>query len=301
MVQINPRAAQIFNINGKDWIGKPLLEIDHPLIAGILGVEINDNRIINGQGLEQYKCEVAEFIDRGFKRRFIQLQELSKELLAAEKRAYGKVIRMMAHEVNNSIGAINSILGSAVDYLEDSQEEESDLMKEALQTAVNRNQGLNIFMRNFANVVRLPPAKRTLNDLAKIALEVGQLMRPRASELDILLRLDIPEGETFNAFVDVEQLEQALVNIVKNAIEAIGNDGTIIIQLKSNPLEIIVRNNGKPIPPEIEDQLFTPFFSTKSDGQGVGLTLVREIVMNHNARITLKTGEDNWTVCSIRF
>ena len=114
-------------------------------------------------GITTYKLQKSHFIDRGFPRYFIMIEELTAEILAAEKKAYGKVIRMMAHEVNNTVGPVNSIIESALKAPLPWQGANESLQK-ALQVAMERNQSLNLFMRNFADVVRLPePNKKKIN------------------------------------------------------------------------------------------------------------------------------------------
>src|SRR5206468_10711031 len=112
-----------------------------------------ESKTVSINGITTYKLQKSHFIDRGFPRYFIMIEELTAEILAAEKKAYGKVIRMMAHEVNNTIGPVNSILESTLKSNELWRDDKNNLLQNALQVAVNRNQNLNLFMRNFADVV----------------------------------------------------------------------------------------------------------------------------------------------------
>ncbi|MEL7121451.1 MAG: ATP-binding protein [Bacteroidota bacterium] len=295
---INPKAKEILEIKNQA-VPNNLADIQHPLIAGILSLTADKTSTLTGKGIERFKCELSYFVHRGFKRKFILIQELSKEIVAAEKRAYGKVIRMMAHEVNNSIGAINSILGSTIEELPSQDEEDQLMLKEALEVAVDRNKSLTLFMKNFAEVVRLPPPKPEWIKINQLVRNIAQLMEPKARENDISFEYKLLRAEETKIHVDIHQFEQALVNIVKNSIEAIGQDGTIKFIVQAHPMSIIIADNGSGIAPNVADKLFTPFFSTKPTGQGVGLTLVKEIVMNHNAHIELETREDGWTYCEI--
>ncbi|GAB5554523.1 MAG: ATP-binding protein [Saprospiraceae bacterium] len=299
--ELNPRAVALLEKKTQELIGRKLQDLEHPIAAAIIATELGESQVINGKGIERYKCEIAEFIHRGFKRKFIQVSELSKEMLAAEKRAYGKVIRMMAHEVNNSIGATNSILNIGVDYLEGLETEGQEEIQQALQLAIDRNHSLSQFMRNFAEVVRLPQPNKELVSIVKLLRDVARYMAPVAQEQQVEFKTAFLEAEGQQAILDPQQMEQALVNIVKNAIEATGQGGIIRFEIQIDPLTIIIANNGPGIDPSVKDQLFTPFFSTKVDGQGIGLTLVREIVMNHNATINLETRVDGWTYCTITF
>ncbi|WP_020605707.1 ATP-binding protein [Spirosoma spitsbergense] len=102
-----------------------------------------------------------------------------------------------------------------------------------------------------------------------------------------------------NQLIDVEQMEQVLVNVVKNALEACGPGQCVDVISRTNYL--LIRNNGQPIPAEIAANLFNPFYSTRSEGQGIGLTLSREILLNHQFSFSLRTNDDGWTAFRIEF
>jgi nitrogen fixation/metabolism regulation signal transduction histidine kinase len=227
------------------------------------------------------------------------IEELTAEILAAEKNVYGKVIRMMAHEVNNTIGPVNSIVQTALNMDVLWLGHHSDPLKDALQVALDRNQNLNIFMRNFADLVRLPEANKKHIDLNRIVTSVSTLMALKASENNIKLELDIPD-EPFYLQADEQQMEQALINIVKNAIEAIGINGLVKLSIDSKNKQLTITDNGKGITDQQSNQLFSPFYTTKKDGQGIGLTLVREILINHGYEFSLQTGADGLTTFSIQ-
>jgi signal transduction histidine kinase len=228
------------------------------------------------------------------------IEELTAEILAAEKKVYGKVIRMMAHEVNNTIGPVNSILHSALREEELWENANHEILHSALQVAMERNQNLNVFMRNFADLVKLPePTKRELN-LLKLIHNVGSLMESKAREKEIILLYELP-ADRYLIKADEQQLEQVLINIVKNAIEAIGETGRIIFTVDPRAGTLSIRDTGPGIPEGYEGQLFSPFFSTKKGGQGIGLTLVREILLNHGFEFSLKTIEPGKTEFLIRF
>jgi len=263
-------------------------------------MEPDTSKVIALRGTERYKCQSSRFIHQGFERKFILIQELSKEILEAEKKAYAKVIRMMAHEVNNSMGAINSILSSLMEFYKMEDPELDKEAKESLSIAMDRNERLNLFMRNFASVIRLPEPFMEPVSLQKMLSDITRLMAPQAEANQINFELQLPEKEIF-AKLDIRQMDQALVNVLKNAIESIGEKGTIRVQLFENPLRIVIEDNGPGLTAETAEQLFSPFFSTKMDGQGIGLTLVKEILMNHNAQFSLRTFDSGWTRFEILF
>lgn len=291
----NPKATALLQRTSDQLTGRFLAEIDHPLLNQLQNSDEFGTKTIKGNGIETYRIQRSHFMDRGFRRDFMLIEELTSEILESEKKAYSKVIRMMAHEVNNSIGAINSILNVTKSYLE--TPEQADV-NHALQIAIERNDRLNVFMRRFADVVRLPLPQKTATNLVDMIHNVGRLMEPQADARGIRFLYALPADAVWKP-VDVVQLEQVLVNIIKNAIEACTTDQTVEIVLENENL--LVRDNGKPISPELEANLFNPFFSTKPDGQGIGLTLTRDILLNHGFPFSLKTNSDGWTEFAISF
>jgi signal transduction histidine kinase len=296
--QANPAACALLGFDpletGNDEQGT------HPLLQAIIAIEAGQEQQINWQGTDHYRIEARSFIDRGFDRKFVQIQRLTEEILAAEKRAYGKVIRMMAHEVNNSIGAVNALLQTLGDPDAPTDEAWAIDVKEGLRLAMERNQKLNVFMRNFAEIVRLPLPHKTQVDLGKVLADIARLFQRQAQLQNTALQLEVPEKPIFAA-VDAHQLEQVLVNLVKNALESLQEGGIIKLSLKTVPLTITVADNGPGLDEEAAASIFTPFFTTKPDGQGIGLTLVRDILNNHNLHYNLRTDEDGWTRFVVTF
>ena len=290
---INPAAKQLLGLS-EEHLQKPLKEIGHDFIEEIGALKLGESQIVSLHGLRQYKCQLAQFLHRGFNRKFLLIEELSKELLATEKRAYGKVIRMMAHEVNNSIGAINSILHSVRDIEEESKSTDSEQIVSALDIAIDRNDRLNQFMRNFADVIRLPEPRKAAIELNEALQKVAGLFQQQAEQREIQIELDLHKGP-LPVLLDIAQMEQVWVNIMKNAMDSIEAYGKIRIVTTARPLQIIIADNGDGIPPDAARKLFTPFFSTKPHGQGIGLTIIREILSNHQIDFSLETKPTGWT------
>lgn len=293
--QLNPQALNLLGLEEKALLGKPVHTLFHPLLQEISRLSSGESKTVNVNGIETYKLQKSHFLDRGFPRYFIMLEELTIEIMAAEKKAYGKVIRMMAHEVNNTVGPVNSILQSTLQA-----HENSAAISNALQVAIDRNYNLNVFMRNFADIVRLPEPQKKETDLHQLLHNTSKLMELNAGVKEVVFLFDLAPTP-FHIHADALQLEQALINIIKNAIEAIAEKGTVSFITRSYPRELIIRDSGKGIAAHVADQLFSPFFSTKKDGQGIGLTLTREILLNHGYDFSLKTLEPGVTEFSILF
>ncbi|WP_341839384.1 sensor histidine kinase [Chitinophaga caseinilytica] len=261
------------------------------LLEDVQELGSGEARTLTINGVNTFKLQKSHFIDRGFARHFVMIEELTTEILSAEKKVYGKVIRMMAHEVNNTIGPVNSIIGSTL-----KAHTLDPAHQGALEVAVERNQHLNGFMRNFADLVKLPPPDRKPLSIQSLLRHAAQLHEARAAEKNIRIHLDfLPNDTTVSG--DRLQLEQVLINVIKNAMEAIGTDGDIRIAQLQDAVRISDTGHGVEAPADV----FTPFFSTKPDGQGIGLMLVRDILMAHGWQFSLETPLPGDTRFTIRF
>jgi two-component system nitrogen regulation sensor histidine kinase NtrY len=274
--QINPKAEQILGSSADNFVKQ--LE---PLKTG-------ESKTIRIGNINTYKVQKSNFIDRGFARVFVMIEEVTAEIFEAEKNAYGKVIRMMAHEVNNTVGPVNSILSLTLDTKDIWHSQDKASLKNALHVAVERNQNLNLFMRNFADLVKLSPVSKLRFDILPLIRTVADFMQIKARQHGVNFEFELPD-QPFYISADALQMEQVLINIIKNAIEAIETNGFVRFTLDPISKTLIIADNGKGISEELDEQLFSPFFSTKKDGQGIGLTLVREILLNHGFDFSLKT------------
>lgn len=301
IASINPGAETLLGGKQNDFAGKPLRSLEGSPWGDLADMTSGEVRTISLNGLQSFRCSKLHFLDRGFPRHFILIEELSREIIAAQKRAYDKVIRMMSHEINNSVGAVNSILDSALNYRTQLTAEDMADFDNALRVAIERNLRLNRFMTNFADVVRIPQPVKEKCDLNGTLHSVQTLMSPECSRREIDWRWELVP-EPFMVDVDVQQMEQVLVNIIKNSLEAIGENGAITVRTSNTPVRILrIIDTGKGISPEQRGQLFAPFFSTKRDGQGIGLTLIREILLNHGFTFNLESTGQGHTEFWIEF
>jgi len=298
--QINPKALQLLGLTADEIRGYPVDHFQHPLLQRVKQLNSGEAVVIKPDGINTFKLQKSHFIDRGFSRHFIMIEDLTTEILAAEKNVYGKVIRMMAHEVNNTVGPVNSIIQSALKTDRLWEGHQSNPLKDALQIAMDRNQNLNLFMRNFAELVKLPPANKKPVDLHQLLISVAKLMEIKAGEKAIDFDLALAEG-CFIISADEQQMEQVLINIVKNAIEAISDKGTVTFNTEPSKKRMTITDTGAGIDAGNTANLFSPFYSTKKDGQGIGLTLVREILINHDFDFSLKTITSKKTAFTIIF
>lgn len=302
IAMINPSAAKMLQLAPENLIGKRLEEIHTPFAGTLSRLLTGESQVIPVQGRRRVKCQKSQYLDRGFARSFILMEELTEELRRSEKAAYEKLIRMMSHEVNNSIGAVNSLLHSFLNYQHQLRDEDRKDYENALKVAIARTDHLNAFMRSFADVVRLPLPKRQPCDLQELLESIALLMSAESQKRSIVWKWVIDEPLE-PMVMDKNQMEQVFINILKNAMEAIGENGTIIINMckKKGRSFVIVEDTGGGLTPEARANLFTPFFSTKENGQGIGLTMIQEILSQHRFEFSLDSQPGGPTQFAIYF
>ncbi len=298
ITSINPAAENFVNIKSDETIGKTFKEINSNFLKELGNLNEKQLSLIYKNGMKTYKCSRAHFVDRGFSHKFIIIDEFTEEIIKTEKQAYGKVIRMMSHEINNSIGAVNSILNSVKSYKEQLDKSVKNDFETFLDIAIDRNENLNKFMNKFAEIVRIPKPIKTKTNLNELLKTISILMDKNPK---IIWKLEL-SAKPFIVELDVQQMELVLINILKNSMEAIEDRGIIFIKTIDSPQKkLIIKDDGKGIDNEIQQNLFTPFFSTKKDGQGIGLTLIREILGNHEFEFSLKMNREKETEFVIEF
>jgi signal transduction histidine kinase len=288
----NPAAARLLGGGAAALAGQPLVALASPLAAPMAQLPAGETAVLALSGARRVRVHRGSFLDRGFPRAFLLLEELTEELRQSEKAAYEKLVRMMSHEVGNTVGAGRSLLESCLLFADRLPEAERPTFVEALSVVISRLGQLHEFTSGFAEVVRLPPARLGTCDLAVVARAVATLLRPLADASGVELSLSL-DGAVPAVRADRTQLEQALVNVGKNAIEAAGRGGCVTVRLDSAGgrdarARMVVEDSGPGLAPDVAAQLFTPFFSTKAGGQGIGLTLVQEVLRQHGCEFSLE-------------
>ncbi|MBO2008596.1 sensor histidine kinase [Hymenobacter negativus] len=296
----NPAAERMLDQPGAALPGQLPTELPGAWGAALADLAEDQPQALRLSGLATYRAHAAHFLDRGFTRRFILLEELTQELMQQEKQAYGKLIRMMSHEINNSIGAINSILHSFGHYAPQLAADDQPDFTQALEVSIARNTQLANFIANFAHLVRLPAPALQPTDLHALLRGICRLYQPQSEERRIQWHLKLAPSPLVIS-LDPQQLEQALLNVAKNALEAIDHDGNIWVRTTLDPPTLTIENDGPTLTPAVSQQLFTPFFSTKRDGQGIGLTLVRDVLLAHGFQFQLATNPAKRTAFTIAF
>jgi two-component system, NtrC family, nitrogen regulation sensor histidine kinase NtrY len=286
---VNPSALKMLGLPRESLIGRRLDELPTPLAPALGTLAVGEAKVLPLQAGRRVRCQRAQFLDRGFARHFILIEELTEELRQTEKAAYERLIRLMSHEVNNSVGAANSLLHSCLHYAGQLSADDRPDFEHALGVVIARTDQLSALMKSFADVARLPPPRLEPCDVRRLVEDVAVLLRAESERRRVAWEWEVRE-RLEPIPMDPAQMEQAFVNVCKNALEAIGESGRIKVQLGrlSGRAFVTVEDSGGALTPEVREHLFTPFFTTKPGGQGIGLTLVREVLHNHRFDFALE-------------
>ena len=295
ITSLNPAAMQYLDCPA-DYAGKTFAELPNDLAARIATLADEATQTFNMNNASVYRCTRSSFLDRGFHHPFVLIEHLTQEVMTAERDAYGKVIRMISHEVNNTMASVGSIIETVSDELRERPDTQD--LSAALQACTDRSREMSAFITRFADVVKLPDPHLQATPLNNLVTANLQFLESLCGAHGIVLHIALSEpSPTVNA--DIALMTQVLVNIVKNSIESIDergiDHGEITIATTASPPTITITDNGTGLSPETEKRLFTPFFSTKPNGNGIGLLLVREILTRHRFPFSLKTENDGLT------
>lgn len=283
---------------GRDDNLPPLDALSGPIADSIRSLEPGGVRTVNlrwcGEGI--YRISRLWFMDRGFRRQFIMIESLTDEVRLAEKSAYAKVIRLMAHEVNNTLAGMQSTLETLAIIHEDDDPD----VERLIAGCTARCRSLGSFISSYADVVKIPAPRLERLDIARWLDSRKAFLESVAHGVagqNCSLTMELPETEALASFDEV-LLEQALVNIVKNAAESIrdaartnGNIRLTLIENAGSPGRgptLTVADNGSGISPEAHGRLFSSFYTSKTGGQGLGLMFVAEILSSHGCRFSLE-------------
>lgn len=298
LIEASPMGIVIYDFNGSisdmNSAARSLLDNDELRCATeelprgeVRTVRLSDTRI--------YRLSSLTFLDRGFQRPFVLMESLSEEVRKVEKAAYGKVIRQMSHEVNNTVAGVTPVLDTLAAIADDPD------LTETVTASSDRLLSLSRFVTNYAEMVKLPAPDLHEVNLTALVESMIPFLESLAAGREIRISTDVERENPVILRADPVQIEQVIVNIVKNSIESIAGStgsGTVTVRLTGHGLE--VADNGGGISPEVAGNLFTPFFTTKNSGNGIGLMLVSEILHNHGFAFSLRTYADGITRFRIR-
>jgi len=236
----------------------------------------------------------STFREGGQQHQLLVLTDLSQALREEERTAWQRLLRVLGHELNNSLAPIKSVAGSLADLMgrEPEPPDWRDDMQRGLAVISSRADSLARFVESYSKLARLPPPRLE-------PLKVGALVS-RVASLETRLPVNVVPGPELVVQGDDVQLEQLLINLVRNAVDAsMETHGHVDVgwQQKNGQVEVWVRDEGPGIASTAN--LFVPFFTTKAQGSGIGLVLSRQIAEAHGGTLTLENRQQ-WRGCEAR-
>jgi two-component system nitrogen regulation sensor histidine kinase NtrY len=308
LLEATPSAVIVFDFDGRITLfnasahkllgldnakGRPLAHwIDseaaprRSLASQLDALPLGESRLLTDADGRRYRGQRGHFTDRGFARHFLLVEELTEELESSERATYEKLVRVLAHEVNNTVAATGSVLESLLFYASQLAERDSDDFRTAIVAVKRRNVSLGEFIERFTRVAKMPAAEPRPTPLAGMLGDIAALYREPCRARGITLEWT-RRDDVAPVNVDPHLMEQALINIVKNAMEASGGYIHLELAREEECLRLSVIDSGNRLGEVEGGQLFTPFFTTKKGGQGIGLLFVREVLNRHGLRYRL--------------
>jgi len=238
-------------------------------------------------GSGRWEIRRSMFRQGGLPHQLLVLSNLSRALREEELKAWQRIVRVIGHELNNSLAPIKSISGSLTSLLQkDSRPTDwEDDMIRGLAVIASRSESLSRFMAAYARLAKMPQPKFQ-------PVQIGELVR-RVVGLETRMRVTLNASPEFTIQADVDQIEQLLINLIRNAVDAsLETSGGVRLhwQRSGSYLDIVIQDDGPGL--SNTTNLFVPFFTTKPGGSGIGLVLSRQIAEAHGGTLTLENRED---------
>ncbi len=309
---INQAARKLFN-------GQPIGNIadlncyGETLARAIVQQAPGPRQLVTVEGheaVDRVAVSVTELSLNDGRQRLVSLTNIQSELEATELEAWQKLVRVLTHEIMNSVTPIASLAQTASDLIEQSDQAAATVeplrsVHQAVDTVASRSNRLIDFVSSYRSLTRMPKPNPQSLPVSHLFGEMIRLKQPELKRLGVSISQDV-EPADLSVLADADLLEQLLINLITNASEALTQTTQPAIRLRgsldraSRPV-ICVEDNGPGIPSELSEQIFVPFFTTKRTGTGVGLALARQIMRAHGGRLLLERHADGGTAIKAVF
>jgi len=306
---------KIYNRAAKEMFGiKKLKNIrDLDSIKKDLSEELSDlktdqNKLLSFNGkIEQLKV-LARAVDLKIKDksvRLISLQNIKTQLEESELDAWQKLIRVLTHEIMNSVTPIKSLTYSMQKSLSEDDSQNVDNILRGLNAIENRSKGLLDFVESYKNLTRIQKPAYERIKIKKLIENITGLLNEDLNNEKIKILVDVIPDD-ISVIADEKLITQIIINLIQNSIKAFQNQSEKIIQIKSgysSADKVVIRiiDNGEGIQPDIIDKIFVPFFSTREGGSGIGLSFARQVMVLHNGRIDVMSDVGEKTIFTLTF
>ena len=295
------------NIKSLERFNKPLVDTLFRLKPG----ERRSIRVQNNDEIMQLVIYATEFKLREQVLVLVSIQNIQSELEEKEMEAWQNLIRVLTHEIMNSVTPIASLASTAKDLLSDGQgsrtttDETISDVRDAVGTIQKRSQGLIHFVDTYRKLTRIPKPEFQIIPVVELFERIGQLMQGEMDNKGIGFQMNI-DPKSLELTADSELIEQVVINLLLNAIEAVQDQTDPRVELTSGMDDrgrcfIQVSDNGPGILEEVQEKIFIPFFTTKPEGSGIGLSFSRQVMRLHKGTISVQSKPNFKTVFALRF
>ncbi len=313
---INSAAKRLLRITKADRLDD-LKGVSEHLVDTFQKLETGGRELVRikfGDESLQLSVYVIELTLRDEEVKLVSMSNIQSELEEKEMEAWQNLVRVLTHEIMNSVTPISSLAGIVEEDLKHRMDNQSEmpLKKEeledmylSLQTISKRSAGLIRFVKEFRNLTHIPKPKLADVRLKELLEEMALLHKKELADHTIIINVEVSPSE-LTVRADKTMIEQVLINLIKNAIQSFDEQLNRVIELraysseKGNPV-ISVKDNGAGIDVEALEKIFIPFFSTKKSGSGIGLSLSKQIMRQHEGNITVKSKLGEGTEFLLRF
>lgn len=288
-----PSVAFLNNLNSVDNRLPEAFKEIKPKENKLLKVQVNNE-------LLQLSIHASEFILDDTYYKLISVQNIKNELDSNELDAWQKLIRVLTHEIMNSVTPITSLSGSLKQLISNKEHDADTINKVTvgLEAIESRSKGLQNFTDAYRKLTKIPIPKFSEADLGSQLDKVLLLLKEELKGIKVTLDIE----DEVKIISDQDLMDQVFINLIKNALEALANKPDAFLSIKAwqqGETYIVFHDNGSGIEPDKLDQVFVPFFTTKNEGSGIGLALSRQIVRLHNGSIDIKSTVDYGTTVTI--
>lgn len=289
-------------INKKLWVNLDEVKTGSPRVLRLI-MEQQGEDGLNSEKLLSIRLKEVKIFDEYY--RLFSLQDIQEELHKNESDSWQKIIRVLTHEIMNAVSPMLSLSKSMQSRIKAENGKESEKIRDGLRMIETTGKGLLEFVEEYRRLSLLPPPKKKKLRLNEALEGILLMFEDEAREKNIQLILELDKsGEAVSA--DPQQFEMVLLNLLRNSFDSFTDarrDKQIKIrtQRKEDRMHIIVEDNGSGIVEELIDQVFVPFFSTKDQGSGIGLSLVRQVMNKHEGSIHLESVSGKGTLVTLVF
>lgn len=305
--EVNPAALRMLHLRVLTHL-KQIQQVDMAFGTALSKLESNQKQTFTFHSEnepEQFvvRCSVMHL--KGEEVRLLSMQDIRGELERKELDSWVKLIRVMSHEIMNSLAPVTSIAGSLKHIWKEkldldaafSDDEDVRSTIDGLDVISERGRGLSQFVQNYRKLTKVPVPQLSSVSMQQLFDRLSILVSPMKAEYGVAIKF-YPLKKDFQVQIDEQMMVQVIVNLVKNAAEALNQTISPLIEIvagqkENNKTEITVIDNGSGIPDEIVDEIFVPFFTTKKSGTGIGLSYSRQIMRVHGGTIHLSSNKEN--------